>query len=250
MGGMAGAMGAAPQANKSADTFFSSYTPPQANSSGMGAGESSGLGQGGYGTAPAFGQQVNGIANNNANTAVGGMAPAFGQPNSGGFYRNGEYIPPIQSVNSDVMQPPANSPYLQQWNQQQGMGLGGGFGQRPQPFNFGQQQAMRQQQQNPYFSQMRQGYNPQQQGLQQLLGNMLSRYQQPQQRAPMQMPQYQNQALQYRPDISGAQQNLSRVAKSVVLQQKEAAEAELAAMKEAEAARLAQQQTQDYGGGG
>lgn len=89
------------------------------------------------------------------------------------------------------------------------------------------------------------------QGLQGLMSQMMSRYQNPyqmMQRAPV--PQYMNSALNYRPDMSGAQQNLGRVAKSVVLQQKEAAEAELAAMKEAQAAAAQQPQYYDYGGNG
>jgi len=45
-------------------------------------------------------------------------------------------------------------------------------------------------------------------------------YQQPMQ----QMPTYQSQALSYRPDMANAQQNLSRVSPSVVLQQRQAAE--------------------------
>jgi hypothetical protein len=61
-----------------------------------------------------------------------------------------------------------------------------------------------------------------------------------QMRAPM--PQYINPALGYRPDTAGAQQNLSRVAKSVVLQQKEAAEAEAARLR----AELDAQQQQSY----
>jgi hypothetical protein len=90
------------------------------------------------------------------------------------------------------------------------------------------------------------------QGLQGLMSQMMSRYQSPfqmQQRAPMpmNMPQYRSPALNYRPDMTNAQQNLSRVAKSVILQQKEAAEAELAAMKEAQAA--AQQDNNYYSGG-
>jgi hypothetical protein len=93
------------------------------------------------------------------------------------------------------------------------------------------------------------------QGLQGLMSQMMSRYQNPyqmQQRAPMpmNMPQYRNAALSYRPDTAGAQQNLSRVSKSVILQQKEAAEAELAAMKAAqEAAQQSQQDPYYYGGG-
>jgi hypothetical protein len=84
------------------------------------------------------------------------------------------------------------------------------------------------------------------QGLQGLMAQMMNRYQNPyqmQQRAPMpmNMPQYRNAALNYRPNTVGAQQNLGRVAKSVVLQQKEAAEAEAARLRaELDAAQQAQ----------
>jgi hypothetical protein len=63
----------------------------------------------------------------------------------------------------------------------------------------------------------------------------------------MGMPLYRSPALDYRPDMSGAQQNLSRVAKSVILQQKEAAEAELEAMRAAQAAEQSNNYY-DYGG--
>ena len=89
------------------------------------------------------------------------------------------------------------------------------------------------------------------QGLQGLMSQMMARYQNPyqmQMRAPM--PQYRSPALDYRPDTAGAQQNLGRVSKSVILQQKEAAEAELAAMKEAQAAQAAQQPQYAYDAGG
>lgn len=93
------------------------------------------------------------------------------------------------------------------------------------------------------------------QGLQGLMSQMMSRYQSPgqmQQRAPMpmNMPQYRNAALSYRPNTAGAQQNLSRVAKSVVLQQKEAAEAEAARLRaELDAAQQSQYDPYYYGGG-
>jgi hypothetical protein len=92
------------------------------------------------------------------------------------------------------------------------------------------------------------------QGLQGLMSQMMSRYQSPfqmQQRAPMpmNMPQYRSPALNYRPDMTNAQQNLSRVAKSVILQQKEAAEAELARMREDQEAAAQQQSYYGYGGG-
>lgn len=124
-----------------------------------------------------------------------------------------------------------------------------------------QQQMAYQQQQNPYFSQMGQGYSPQQQGLQQLLGSMMNRYQQPQglpQQAQQQqqaMPQYgkfnsQVNPLAYRPTMQPAQQSLNRVSKSVILQQKDAAEAEVARMKaDQEAAQQAQQNSYRYDGG-
>ena len=93
------------------------------------------------------------------------------------------------------------------------------------------------------------------QGLQGLMSQMMSRYQSPyqmQQRAPMpmNMPQYRNAALSYRPDTAGAQQNLGRVSKSVILQQKEAAEAELAAMKAAQQAAAQQVQFESHTTGG
>jgi hypothetical protein len=59
------------------------------------------------------------------------------------------------------------------------------------------------------------------QGLQGLMSQIMARYQNPyqmQMRAPM--PQYMSSALNYRPDITGAQQNLSRVAPSVAEQQR------------------------------
>jgi hypothetical protein len=60
------------------------------------------------------------------------------------------------------------------------------------------------------------------------------------------MPQYQNPALNYRPDMTQAQTRLNNVAKSVILQQKEAAEAELAQMKAAEEARRQQEQNNNF----
>ena len=89
------------------------------------------------------------------------------------------------------------------------------------------------------------------QGLQGLMAQMMSRYQNPrqmQQRAPMpmNMPQYRNSALNYRPNIAVAQQNLSRVAPSVAEQQR------LQAIEDARIAaeQAAQQPQYDYYGGG
>ena len=50
-------------------------------------------------------------------------------------------------------------------------------------------------------------------------------YQQPMQQQ-RQMPEYKSSALNYRPDMSGITTNLSKVAPSVILQQRQAAEAE------------------------
>jgi large subunit ribosomal protein L52 len=113
---------------------------------------------------------------------------------------------------------------------------------RQQQFNpFQQQQMMRQQQFNPFQQQqmmrqqpfqqqqmMRQQPFQQQQmgGLQAALMQLLGQYNQPMQRQQfMPMPQYQNQALQYRPDMTQAQESLSRVAPSVQEQQRLAEEA-------------------------
>jgi hypothetical protein len=99
---------------------------------------------------------------------------------------------------------------------------------RQQQFNpFQQQQMMRQQ---PFQQQqmMRQQPFQQQQmgGLQAALMQLLGQYNQPMQRQQfMPMPQYQNQALQYRPDMTQAQESLSRVAPSVQEQQRLAEEA-------------------------
>jgi hypothetical protein len=89
------------------------------------------------------------------------------------------------------------------------------------------------------------------QGLQGLMAQMMSRYQNPrqmQQRAPMPMtmPQYRNTALSYRPNMTNAQQNLSRVAPSVAEQQR------LQAIEDARIAaeQAAQQPQYDYYGGG
>jgi hypothetical protein len=60
----------------------------------------------------------------------------------------------------------------------------------------------------------------------QQLNSMDQFYQQPTQQ--QQMPMYQNSSLNYRPDMSGITANLNRVAPSVVLQQRQAAEAQAA----------------------
>ena len=90
------------------------------------------------------------------------------------------------------------------------------------------------------------------QGLQGLMSQMMSRYQSPyqmQQRAPMpmNMPQYRNAALNYRPNMTNAQQNLSRVDPSVYKTDLDTARARIA---ELEAAQTAAAQQSYYGYGG
>jgi hypothetical protein len=60
-----------------------------------------------------------------------------------------------------------------------------------------------------------------------------------------QMPTYQSQALNYRPNMSGITSNLNRVAPSVVLQQRQAAEAEAKRLAE-EAANAPPSPTYTY----
>jgi hypothetical protein len=90
------------------------------------------------------------------------------------------------------------------------------------------------------------------QGLQGLMSQIMSRYQNPyqmQMRAPM--PQYRSSALNYRPDIAGAQQNLNRVAPSVAEQQRLQAieDARIAAEQAAQATQQPQYESHTTGGG-
>jgi len=110
-------------------------------------------------------------------------------------------------------------------------------------------QQMQQRSMSPLVQQQRMQQAPQNfQGLQGLMSQIMSRYQNPyqmQMRAPM--PQYRSSALNYRPDMTNAQQNLSRVAPSVAEQQR------LQAIEDARIAaeQAAQQPPQDtYSGGG
>ena len=83
-------------------------------------------------------------------------------------------------------------------------------------------QQMQQRSMSPLVQQQRMQQAPQNlQGLQGLLAQMMNGYQSPfqmMQRAPM--PQYRSLALDYRPDMTNARQNLSRVAPSVAEQQR------------------------------
>jgi hypothetical protein len=128
--------------------------------------------------------------------------------------------------------PPASNPYQSAFNSQQGS-------QQRAMSPLVQQQMMRQQQ----------GFNPMQQqssGIEAAIMQMLSSQNQPMMRPQMQqMPQYRSPALGYRPDMTRAQQGLSQVAPSVILQQRQAAEAE-AARIQAEQEAAAQQPQFDY----
>jgi hypothetical protein len=165
---------------------------------------------------------------------MGGSSGAFGQALVNSGMRMGGRAP--AQGGAEYTEAPTRATYQPAFSSQQ-------TAQQAAP------QQMQQSSMSPLVQQQMMPQAPQSlQGLQGLMSQMMSRYQSPyqmMQRAPM--PQYRSSALDYRPDMTNAQQNLSRVAKSVVLQQKEAAEAELAAMKEAQAAA---QQDNSYSGGG
>lgn len=89
-----------------------------------------------------------------------------------------------------------------------------------------------------------QSYQPQYQqmpsyqgGLQAAMMQMMQQYNRPMMRAPIQqgLAPYNSPASSYRPDMSGINANLNRVAPSVPVQQKQAAEAKAAAKATAEA---------------
>jgi hypothetical protein len=92
-------------------------------------------------------------------------------------------------------------------------------------------------QQGPVYRPQYQAYQPQaraaqpqqmpnyQSGLQAAMMQMMQQYSRPMMRAPMQQGLQPSSALTYRPNMSGVSANLNRVAPSVELQQKQAAEA-------------------------
>jgi len=122
--------------------------------------------------------------------------------------------------------PQASSPYQSAFNSQQAPQ------QMQQAFvsPLMQQQMMRQQQQ-PMFNPMMQ----QSSGLQAAMMQMMGRQNQPMMRSQMQgMPQYINPALGYRPDMSQAQQSLTRVQPSVYKTDLDAARARIAELEAAQ----------------
>jgi hypothetical protein len=121
---------------------------------------------------------------------------------------------------------------------------------------FGSQQSpITSQQLTPFAQQMMQrsmAPNPMVQeamGLQAALAQMGAQFNQPMMRSQfMSMPTYQNPALNYRPNLEGALQGLNRVAPSVELQQKQAAE-EAARLAVEQAAQQPQYESHTIGGG-
>jgi hypothetical protein len=126
----------------------------------------------------------------------------------------------------------ASNPYQSAFNSQQGVTA-------PQQLTPFAQQMMARQQQQPMFNPMQQ----QSSGLQAAMMQMMGRQNQPMMRSQMQqIPQYRNTALEFRPNLTQAQQGLNQVAPSVILQQRQAAEAaRIQAEQEAAA-----QQSYDY----
>lgn len=233
----------------------SSFTPMPM----MGGGKSSGLGQGGYGEAPGFGQQPTAQTQPSFAQSPYGAGPSSVNStttadmmggNRGGGQGFGQVMQGLQGGKSSGLG-------------QGGYGMAPAFQQPQQQFNPFQQQfgGFQQQQFNPFqqqqfnpFQQQFGGFQQQPQGasgLQALFNNMMGQQQQMQQ--PMQqMPRFRSQALQYRPDMTQAQAALSRVKPSVQKQQQDAQAARIAELE----AQLAGYQTpteqQDpyyYGGG-
>jgi len=221
-----------------ANVYQPSYSGPQQSMGG--GGKSSGLGQGGYGAAPAFNQQPMGGIGQVVQNLVGGKSSGMGQ---GGYQSAPSFNPFQQQQQFNQFQ---QQPQFNQFQQQQQFNpfqqQFGGFQQPQQQFSPFQQQFGGFQQQQP------QGIS----GLQGLYNSMMNQQQQmrqPMQRQPMQ--QYQDPALQYRPNMQNAQAALSRVRPSVQRQNQDAQAARIAELE----AQIAAQQQQsyynpyDYGGG-
>ena len=176
-----------------------------------------------------------------------GPQPSAGGGKSSGMGASG-YGMPIQ----DQMSAPQSQPFtpmpMMGGGKSSGLGQGGygmapAFQQPQQQFNPFQQQQFnpfQQQQFNPFqqqqfnpFQQQFGGFQQQPQGasgLQALFNNMMGQQQQMQQ--PMQqMPRFQSQALQFRPNMQNAQAALSRVKPSVQKQQQDAQAARIAELE-------------------
>jgi len=204
--------------------------------------KSSGAGEGGYGAVPAFdgqmtggpgapppsfNQQPMGGIGQAAQNLVGGKSSGMGQ---GGYQSAPSFSPFQQQQQFSPFQQQFNQQPRQQFQQQQFSPF---HQQQFSPFQQQQQFSPFQQQQFNPFQQQFGGFQQQPQGasgLQALFNNMMSQQQQ-MQRPMQQMPQYQNPALQYRPNMQNAQAALSRVKPSVQKQQQDANLARIAELE-------------------
>jgi hypothetical protein len=181
-----------------------------------GGGKSSGMGASGYGMPIAGAENITApqsqvaapmpMMGGGKSSGLGqggyGMAPAFQQPQ--------QQFNPFQQQQFNPFQQQQFNPFQQQ------------------QFNpYQQQQFNPFQQQFGGFQQQPQGAS----GLQALFNNMMRQQQQMQQQRPQQMPRFQSQALQYRPNMQNAQAALSRVKPSVQKQQQDAQAARIAELE-------------------
>jgi hypothetical protein len=205
-----------------------------------------------------------------------GPQPSAGGGKSSGMGASGYGMPIQDQTSAPQSQSQAFTPMPMMGGKSSGLGQGGygmapAFQQPQQQFNPFQQQfgGFQQQQFNPFQQQQfnpfqQQQFNPFQQqfggfqqqpqgasGLQALFNNMMGQQQQMQQPI-QQMPRFQSQALQFRPNMQNAQAALSRVRPSVQKQQQDAQAARIAELE----AQIAAQQQPSYdpwnssGGGG
>jgi hypothetical protein len=213
-GGFGGGMGAPQPPNSMGGSKLNPYQGP----SGMGIGMGGVPGNSGFPDPMTMPQQPRPqVQQMGPQGGYGQLTQLMRQP---GQMQGGAQVQQMPSSSQLMSQLGAQSQPIQQSQMQ---GRMGGFGQQ-------------QQQQQP-------------QGIQQLLNNMLTRFQsQTQQRPMQQMPQYQNQALQYRPNMTQAQQSLNRVQPSVQRQNQDTQAARIAELE----AQLAgfQRPNNDYGAAG
>ena len=158
-----------------------------------------------------------GGAGNLAPMAANHMGQTMGQAMQGFNAQGQAQTPSGGAAYTPVQQGPAYQAQYQQYQPQARMA-------QPQ---YQQQSYQPQYQQAPNY----------QGGLQAAMMQMMQQYNRPIMRAPMQqgLAPYNNPASSYRPDMSGINANLNRVAPSVPIQQKQAAEAKAAAKTKADA---------------
>jgi hypothetical protein len=233
----------------------------------MMGGKSSGAGQGGYQSAPGYGQQATQQASGSpVENAIAAANQQMGQQQQV-QQQQGYPAQQLGQLGSLLRGQPLGGLASQRQAQ-------GGFGpQAPtqegyngfkamtgSPMSFDeysqsrsskltQQPQQQTQQASPYGG----GYNPQvMSGLQSLFNQMMGQYggmgaQQPQTQQPM--PQYRSPGLDYRPDYIRAQENLNRVRPSVQKQNQDAQAARIAEL-EAQLAGFQSPTTNSFDGGG